>query len=107
MIISLTKLQIYALTLINKTISCLLSALSCVHFLSLTLSVSEQELFSMIPKSKLTTYLVDPIPTSLFLNCLDDLLPTLSDTINDNLQSGSFLSLFKHAVIKPILKIVS
>ena len=77
-----------------KTISCLLSALSCVHFLSLALSVSEQELNSMIPKSKPTTYLIDPIPTSLFLNCLGDLLPTLSQTINDNLQSGSFLSLF-------------
>ena len=66
--------------------------------------MSEQELKSVILKSKPTTCLVDPIPTSLFLDCLDDLLPTLTQIVNDSLLSGSFPSVYKHAVVKPLLK---
>ena len=56
--------------------------------------------------SKPTTCSVDPIPTSLFLDCLDDLRTTESDSdiVNDSLLSGSFQSVFKYVVIKPLLK---
>ena len=66
--------------------------------------MSEQELRTVILKSKPSTCLVDPIPTSLFLDCLDDLLPTLTQIVNDSLLSDSFPSVFKHAVVKPLLK---
>ena len=66
--------------------------------------MSEQELRSVILESKSTTCSVDPIPTSLFLDCLDDLLPTLTQIVNDSLLSGSFPSVFKHAVVRPLLK---
>ena len=42
--------------------------------------------------------LVDPILTSLLLDCRDDLLPTLSQIVNDSLLSGSFTIVSKHAV---------
>ena len=54
--------------------------------------MSEQELRNVILKSKPTTCSVDPIPTSLFLDCFDDLLPTLTQIVNDSLLSGSFPS---------------
>ena len=68
--------------------------------------MSEQELRSVILKSKPTTCSVDPIPTSLFLDCLDDLRTTESDSdiVNDSLLSGSFPSVFKHAVVKSLLE---
>ena len=66
--------------------------------------VSEQELRSVILKSKPTICSVDSIPTSLFLDCLDDLLPTLTQIVNDSLLSGSFPSVFKHAVVKSLLE---
>ena len=66
--------------------------------------VSELELRSVILMSKPTTCSVDPIPTSLFLDSFDDLLPTLTGIVNDSPLSGSCPSLFKHAVVKPLLK---
>ena len=66
--------------------------------------VSEQELRSVILRSKPATCSVEPIPTSLFLGCLDDLLPTLTQIVNESLLSGSLPSVFKHAVVRPLLK---
>ena len=66
--------------------------------------MSEQELRSVILKSKPTACSVDPIPTSLFLDCLGDLLPPLTQVVNDSLLSGSFSSVFKHVVVKPFFK---
>ena len=66
--------------------------------------MSEQELRGVILKSKPTTCLVDPIPTSLILDCLDVLLPSLTLIVNDSLLPGSFPSVFKHAVVKTLLK---
>ena len=65
--------------------------------------MSEQELRNVILKSKPTTCSVDPT-TSLFLDCIDDLLPTLTQIVNDSLLSGSFPSVFKHAVVKSLLE---
>ena len=56
----------------------------------------------MIPKSKPTTCPVDPIPAPLLLD-LGDLLPALSQTVNDSLLCGSFPSVLKHAVKKSTL----
>ena len=65
--------------------------------------MSEQELRNVILKSKPTTCSVDPT-TSLFLDCLDDLLPTLTQIVNDSLLSGSFPSVFKPVGVRPRLK---
>ena len=45
-----------------------------------------------------------PIPTPLLLECLDVLLPSITQIINDSLQSGVVPSLFKSAIVKPLLK---
>ena len=47
---------------------------------------------------------VDLSTTSSLPDCLDDLLLVLSQIVNDSLLSGSFPSVFKYAVGKPLLK---
>ena len=47
---------------------------------------------------------LDPVPTHLFINCLDTILPVLTRILNDSLHSGVFPQIFKTAVIKPLLK---
>ena len=80
-----------------------------VRLLSVIHSVwkSEQELNSVIRKSKPTTCPVDPIPAPLLLDFLGDLLPALSQIVNDSLLSGSFPSVLKRAVKKSTLDLVT
>ena len=48
---------------------------------------------------------LDPIPTSLYVECLDELLPpTVTHTINPSLVSGAFPPVFSTAIAKPLLK---
>ena len=43
-------------------------------------------------------------PLSKPVNCLDDLLPYFSAIINESLLSGNFPSIFKSAIVWPLLK---
>lgn len=47
---------------------------------------------------------LDPVPTPLLLECIDDILPVLTQMINDCFQSGTVPSVFKQAIVKPLLK---
>ncbi|WP_419649386.1 reverse transcriptase domain-containing protein, partial [Thiolapillus sp.] len=64
----------------------------------------EAKLKATILKSKPTSCSLDPLPTSLLLEFIDDLLPTLTNIINFSLSSGTFPSTFRSAVVKPLLK---
>ena len=44
---------------------------------------------------------LDPVPTSLLMECL---LPTLTQIVNDSLTCGIFPQIHKSAVVKPLLK---
>ena len=44
------------------------------------------------------------MPTSLLLDCLDVVLPSMTGIINDFLVSGVFPSFYKSAIVKPNLK---
>ena len=41
---------------------------------------------------------------SLLLDCLDVVLPSMTDIINDSLVSGVFPTFYKSAIVKPLLK---
>jgi hypothetical protein len=69
--------------------------------------VSEEEVKSIVLKSKPTTCSLDPIPTNLLFECIDIVLPSLTKIINDSLISGNFPNSFKTAVVKPLLKKIS
>ena len=47
---------------------------------------------------------LDPIPSKLLLECLDSILPSLTDLFNSSLASGIFPQCFKSALVTPILK---
>ena len=45
---------------------------------------------------------LDPIPSKLLIECLDSILPSLTDLFNSSLASGIFPQCFKSAVVTPI-----
>ena len=47
---------------------------------------------------------LDPIPSKLLIECLDSILPSLTDLFNSSLVSGIFPQCFKSDLVTPILK---
>jgi hypothetical protein len=47
---------------------------------------------------------LDPLPASLLSDCLEHLLPAITDIINASLLSGSVPPCFKTAIVRPLLK---
>ena len=47
---------------------------------------------------------LDPTPSKLLIECLDSILPSLTDLFNSSLASGIFPQCFKSALVTPILK---
>ena len=47
---------------------------------------------------------LDPIPFKLLIECIDSILPSLTDLFNSYLASGIFPQCFKSALVTPILK---
>ena len=58
----------------------------------------------MILKFSQKTCSLGPTPTFLFVECLDQLLPAVTAIINKSLQTGVFPSVFKEAIVIPLLK---
>ena len=79
----------------DKTVA---SPLSCFELL--TIEQTSNLIKSMSKKS----CVLDRIPTTLAMQVVDDLLPTLSTMINMSLESGQFASAWKEALVKPTLK---
>ena len=77
---------------------------ACDQIFSTFRPVSEEEVRKIILKSKPTTCPLDPIPTPLLIEFLDQLLPTITGIMNQSLASGDFPTLFKTAVVRPLLK---
>ena len=66
--------------------------------------VSIQCVKNTIFKSSLKTCSLDPIPTSFFVECLDQLLPAVMVIINKSLRTGVFPSVFREAIVISLLK---
>lgn len=66
--------------------------------------VSESDVLKIIKSSAPKTCDLDPIPTNLLFECLDEILPHLTQIINLSLSSGSFPDAYKSALVKPLLK---
>ena len=58
----------------------------------------------IILSSPLKTCELDAFPTPLFLECIDSLLPCITAAFNNSLVSGVFPSVYKSAIVKPLLK---
>ena len=66
--------------------------------------VSESTVREVLNKTAIKTCELDPLPSSLLAELIDDLLPSFTSVINDSLLTGSFPSVFKSAVVRPLLK---
>ena len=66
--------------------------------------VTITQLHTMIKTFKPTSCALDSIPTSLMLECLDDILPTLAHIINISILSYEFPTNMKTAIVKPLLR---
>ena len=47
---------------------------------------------------------LDPMPTQLVVDCLDQLLPIITTIVNCSLSQGVFPGEWKDALVKPLLK---
>ena len=66
--------------------------------------LSQEEVHDLIHASNKKTCCLDPIPTKLVLDCLDILLPVITKIINYSLEHGVFPSVWKNALVFPLLK---
>ena len=80
-----------------------LSLIMKLFFLDFKL-VSEERVLETLKTCQPKSCELDPIPTSLLLECVDSLLPSLTYLINKSLQFGSCPSEYKASVVKLLLK---
>ena len=66
--------------------------------------VSDEDLLKMIREMNRKHCQLDPMPTSLIMECLPELLPSISKIVNDSLLTGIFPQSFKEAIIRPSFK---
>ena len=66
--------------------------------------ITADSLGSLLKKCLLKSCALDTIPTLLLLECLDAVLPVLTYILNTSLTSGIYSSIYKTAIVKPLLK---
>ena len=68
---------------------------------------SEEDVKRLIGRSSKKTCSLDPMPTSLVVECLDVILPVITRMVNLSLQSGNFPDTWKLADVRPRPKIAA
>ena len=63
-----------------------------------------EKICELIVGSSTKSGMLDPIPTSLIKQCLNDLVPLVTAIINVSLSTGTVPKQFKQAVVTPLLK---
>ena len=66
--------------------------------------VSQLTVIECILNSALKSFELYPIPSKLLVECLDSILPFITDLFNSSLASGIFPQYFRLALVTPILK---
>ena len=66
--------------------------------------LTTDEVTKLIMKSKTKSSILDPIPTSILKECLDEIIIPITNIINSSLSEGLFPSNWKTAVVIPLLK---
>ena len=76
---------------------------NCETFQAFT-AVTEEEVRTLISSAKSTTCLSDVWPTTLLKRFLPVLLPLITKLVNMSLSDGIFLTKWKKAMVKPLIK---
>ena len=66
--------------------------------------LTEGDVSAIIKKSTKKSCKLDPMPTQLVVDCLDQLLPVITTIVNCSLSQGVFPEAWKDALFKPLLK---
>ena len=66
--------------------------------------LTEEKVSKLINSSTKKSCTLDPMPTSLVIDCIDVLLPIITKMINLSLESGLFADDWKCALVLPLLK---
>ena len=66
--------------------------------------ITADSLWSLLKKSSPKSCALDPIPTPLLFECLDAVMPVLTNIVNTSLTTGIYPSIYKTAIVKPLLK---
>ena len=66
--------------------------------------VSESDVKAIILDSPRKHCELDPLPSSLLLSCIDEIIPVVTTIINQSLDDGIVPESFKNALVKPLLK---
>ncbi|KAL8623498.1 hypothetical protein ACOMHN_015706 [Nucella lapillus] len=67
-------------------------------------AVGETQVKETISKMSKKSCKLDPLPASLLFECLDELIPVITNVINTSLRTGSVPISFKHALVKTLIK---
>ena len=65
---------------------------------------NQMEVKKIIFSMKTKSCELDALPTKLLKDCLDDILPTITNLVYISLQDGVFVSGWKTSIIRPLLK---
>ena len=65
---------------------------------------TEDEVRKVVKRSPTKSCELDPLPTWLLKQCLDEFIPVITCIINKSLVTGKFPDVFKEATIRPLLK---
>ena len=66
--------------------------------------LSEEDVYEIIRAAPIKSCPLDPLPSSVFKECVDILLPTITKIVNTSLQSGTVPHALKTARVLPLLK---
>ena len=66
--------------------------------------VSQDEVKKIISKSPSKSCELDPLPTWLFKECIEELLPSLTQILNNSLKNAYVPKSFKSSLIRPLIK---
>ena len=66
--------------------------------------VTEDFIKTVVQKMPQKSCDLDPIPTSVLYDCLDEIIPIVTSIMNKSLSSGIVPHCFKHALVKPLLQ---
>ena len=64
--------------------------------------LSSKEVEQIVKKSATKSCVLDPVPTSLIKENLEDFVPILTDIINNSLQNGKSPDKLKNTAVQPL-----
>ena len=73
-------------------------------YLSSFMPTTTDDITKLVSKSAYKSCKLDPIPTHLLKDNLSSLAPVIADIVNMSIATGVFPSVFKKALVTPLLK---